>query len=481
MRESFPYESNALLLSKCFVPDPIPDKDWLNLVTGWKQSGGRYTLLEWIHKGCIVSESEFLGHLASATGSRVFKNMVPLSLQERDAAAVLLESNGFLVGKGSHGERLVAGGSLLPPDLSSFIGQQATDWEWIILNPSRGQSEYDVASPDESHGNKGDKSHLETRLESLLAESATRNVSDIFFERYGNQLHIRGRIDGGIEEIGVWQNSSCMEAIRLIKRWANLSTAETSLPQDGRLELVRGTAVYSFRASHIQAVNGESLVLRIVGEESSLPDPGALGIPSGLVKEMEEILLHESGLVLCTGATGSGKTTTINTVISDMKRYPLKILTIEDPVEHELGNATQCSVNPSTGWTFPKALKAFLRQDPDIILLGEIRDKESAAIACRAGLTGHSVLSSLHGKSVLTALDRFRGWGIPSGLVSESIRLVIHQELVAATGAGARSPEFNWIRTNPGEVYDYMRSRTIPATWAHYLPATQEDAFASSA
>jgi type II secretory ATPase GspE/PulE/Tfp pilus assembly ATPase PilB-like protein len=246
--------------------------------------------------------------------------------------------------------------------------------------------------------------------------------------------------------------------MRYLKRLAGFTTADNPLPQDGRIRLGNEEREQTqlYRASHIRTVTGESLVLRTIGESEAVPPLERLGIPGELAALLREAAWQDLGLVLCTGATGSGKSTTLFSLLKEVAQAPLKILSIEDPVELEIPEVIQSSVDVERGWTFPAALRAYLRQDPDIIFVGEIRDKASAEGAARAALTGHVVLSTLHASSPLAALDRLRGWGLPAGLIAETVRLVSHQRLVDGTDNSGRMAEFQWLRVNPDAVYKYL-------------------------
>jgi Tfp pilus assembly pilus retraction ATPase PilT len=480
MRDAFAHESNGLLISRLLVPDPLSRADWERLHSAWGGSGGEASLLEWIVLGGHLSEEELMGSLAAATGHRALKEFHPVPSSARDHEARVLENNGFIPGLDAQGRQVVAGGPGLPPDLRDYLGKNAAGWEWVVISPLRTPQEQESVEESAARVEESIGSTLAERLESILSEAAANAASDIHFERHGEALRIRMKNKTGMHALGTWKEPACSEALRILKRRANISTAETALPQDGRIEMHGTRKGLSFRASHVTAVNGESLVLRSIGRESVVPRPGRLGIPEDLSIAIRETLLYEHGLVLCTGATGSGKTTTMCSLISTLEGLPLKVLSIEDPVEYEITGATQSAVNPETGWTFPNALKAYLRQDPDIILVGEIRDGESAEMACRAGLTGHCVISSLHARSTTSALDRLQAWGLAPGLLAESVRLVTHQRLVRHPESGRWTGCFNWIRPEPAEIYAYLVERKVPPRWLVDSGTHQDGALASA-
>ena len=466
MRDPFPYESNGLLLSQYLVPDPLSREEFKDLEAGWAAAGEGKSFLEWIIGAGGMSETGLMQALEKATGRRFLKTIVCLEKKEWTAGMKFLSTVGFTPGKDPEGRPVVYGGTALAPNLKEFLGGKWPELEWVLASPVRTEEErpvYRDISIESRSPAPG--SRIGERLSSLLVEAATRGQSDMYFERYGHRLVIRGRGTSGTQVLAEWDEPACTESLRLLKRWANLSTATTSLPQDGRLVLNRIRPAVSYRVSHVHAVGGESLVLRIIGRESLLPGPKELGIPEQLSGLLRDCLIYEHGLVLCTGITGSGKTTTMCSVVSSLKSHSLKILTIEDPIEYELSNATQSAVNHCSGWSFREALAAYLRQDPDIILVGEIRDRESASMACQAGLTGHCVLSSLHARSPAAALDRLKSWDLAPGLLAESIRLVIHQRLELNENTGRRAAVFNWIHPEPGETYGYLVEGIVPPNW----------------
>lgn len=481
MRESFAYESNGILISRLLVPDPLARERWEALQAAWKASGKEASLLEWIMLTGHLSHQELMESLAKATGRRQVKTLYPLPRPAHDHEARVLENNGFLPGMDAQGRRVVAGGAGLPPDLGEYLGENSARWEWVLISPLRQADGEDRVEESVAGAAEPAGSPLQARLEAILAEAATHNASDIFFERYGDELQIRMKTKSGMQGMGEWRQPACGEGLRLLKRWANISTAEFALPQDGRLERNGGRNRLSFRASHVTALNGESLVLRSIGRESRIADPQRLGIPDELTAAIRETLLYEHGLILCTGSTGSGKTTTMCSLVSTLEDLPLKILSIEDPIEYEIPGTTQSAVNPATGWTFPAALKAFLRQDPDIILVGEIRDAESAAMACRAGLTGHCVISSLHARSTTSALDRLQAWGLAPGLLAESVCLLTHQRLAPCSETGKWRASFDWIQPQPAELYSYLSEGKRPVTWTAGARRGNQDALFESA
>jgi Tfp pilus assembly pilus retraction ATPase PilT len=444
-REAFGYESNGFLLSQMLVPEPFERDHWERLRAVWERCGEGVSLLEWLVTSGAIEEPVLLESLAAASGARVVDNPVPAP---RCAEDLPLWNSGFIVLAGPDGARRVAGGPALPPDLARFAGARAEHLEWVVISPLRDQGKAAVtAQAMESDS----KTPVEERLARMLEEALANQIADLHFERGGERLRIRSHGPGGMRRLGELGPPESMQSLRILKRWANFNTAENPLPQDGRLR-VPGRSGPAFRASHVAAVDGESLVLRASGSSERLPELDVLGMEVALVETLVRCLEQERGMILFTGPTGSGKTTSLCALLQQFEHAGWKVLTVEDPVEHELPFATQCAVREESGWTFAAALRAFLRQDPDVIVIGEMRDAESAAIGCRAALTGHRVLSSLHARSATEALDRLAGWGIPWGVLTESLRLIVNQRLVDDPAGPGRTGTFDALRVDAEAV-----------------------------
>lgn len=455
MRDPFPYETNDRLLRQFLVPDPLDEATWRRVVERGRQ-GARGSLLEWIVETGLLTRAELHGILLEAAGVDRLHPWEPDPGSDHSAEAGILRGNGFCILPPGRTRRRVAGGAELPPDMSRYLGGRSGNWEWVLVSPLREPVRREAAGPKFSTRQAEGGTNLEQWVLELFSEATLKGASDIHFERTGSLLEVRLRGSGRMESLGQWRDHRGGATMRLLKHWANFDTSENPLPMDGRLRVPGGASRYSFRASHITTVNGESMVLRVVGSESRLKTLARLGVPDKLVSRLRDCALYDRGLALCTGVTGSGKTTTLCSLVAGLDDYPLKILTIEDPVEYELPNATQSCVNEAQGWTFATALRAFLRQDPDVILVGEIRDRESAEIACRAGLTGHCVLSTLHARRPLTAVERLHAWGIETGVIAESLRLVVHQRLLR-TPSGELSARFEWMSPEPVEIRGFLK------------------------
>ena len=277
----------------------------------------------------------------------------------------------------------------------------------------------------------------------LLTTAANKGVSDIHIEPMARHLSIRYRVDGRLEEVERHPEGVASTIASRIKVMADLDIAETRLPQDGRLRVtIRGREV-DVRVSTAPIAHGESIVLRLLGQSTLPLDLDQIGLPPRLLEKFTRALAKPHGMILLTGPTGSGKTTTLYSAINHLRSPDVKIVTVEDPVEVVLEGVNQVHVRPDINLTYANALRAFLRQDPDILMIGEIRDRETADIAMRAALTGHLVLSTLHTNSAAGAFTRLADIGIEPFLTASTVIASIAQRLVrrlCPDCAGQRSP-----------------------------------------
>lgn len=267
-------------------------------------------------------------------------------------------------------------------------------------------------------------------INGLLAEAIQVNASDIHFEVFKHSFSIRFRIDGVLHEIYKPSRNIATIIISRLKVMAKLDIAEKKVPQDGRINLKIANRDIDVRISVLPSNHGERAVLRILDKKNAKLDLAALGASTEVVNQIEHMIKKPNGIVLVTGPTGSGKSTTLYAAISKLNQSTQNILTIEDPIEYDLEGIGQTQVNTKVGMTFAKGLRAILRQDPDIIMVGEIRDRETANIAIESSLTGHLVLSTLHTNNAIGAIVRLLDMGIPAYLLASSIIGVIAQRLV---------------------------------------------------
>jgi general secretion pathway protein E len=269
-------------------------------------------------------------------------------------------------------------------------------------------------------------------VQRLLANAAARRASDVHIEPMARHVCVRYRVDGRLQEVEWLPDTLGAPVASRIKVMAGLDIAETRLPQDGRLRLTVQGLDIDVRVSTSPISYGESIVMRLLGRSTVPLELNALGLPEGARLSLERALSRPNGIILLTGPTGSGKTTTLYAAINRLRRPDVKILTVEDPVEILLEGVNQVQVRPEIDLTYANALRAFLRQDPDILMIGEIRDRETADIAMRAALTGHLVLSTLHTQSAIGAFTRLADIGIEPFLTASTVIATIAQRLVRA-------------------------------------------------
>ena len=267
-------------------------------------------------------------------------------------------------------------------------------------------------------------------INGIIADAARNGVSDIHIEPYESGLVVRMRIDGVLRETLRMPPNVAPVVVSRIKVMARLDIAERRVPQDGRMGLTLGGKLLDVRVSTLPSRAGERVVLRILDKENAGIDLEALGLPPALFALLNEALSEPNGIILVTGPTGSGKTTSLYAALRLLNDGSRNILTVEDPVEYAVDGVGQTQVNPKVGLTFAAGLRAILRQDPDVVMVGEIRDRETAEIAVQASLTGHLVLSTVHTNDAIGAITRMRDMKVESFLLASTLRAVIAQRLV---------------------------------------------------
>lgn len=263
-------------------------------------------------------------------------------------------------------------------------------------------------------------------LEDLLTEAKSLKSSDIHFEVYEDSARIRFRIDGQLIERYKVEKDQYLELVNKVKIRSKLNITEKRLPQDGRIT----NQTFDIRVSILPTLFGEKIVMRLLGQDASNIDLSTLGFQEEELKHYLEAAKKPNGIILISGPTGSGKTTTLYATLRLLNDNRRNIVTVEDPIEYTLKGINQVQLKEDIGLTFASALKSFLRQDPDVIMLGEIRDSETALMAIRASLTGHLVLSTIHTNSAVGTISRLIDMGVPSYLIAETLNLSVAQRLV---------------------------------------------------
>ena len=275
----------------------------------------------------------------------------------------------------------------------------------------------------------------------LISSAVEARASDIHLEPTESALQVRLRVDGVMRELEPLAPAMRSAVVSRIKIMAGLNIAEKRLPQDGRARLaVRGHDV-DIRVATSPTIHGESAVMRLLDRSHLTPDFKALGFEDGLLARLRPVLAQPHGILLVTGPTGSGKTTTLYAALSELNAPERKLLTIEDPIEYRLAGVNQTQVAPAIGLSFAAALRSFLRQDPDVMMVGEVRDLETAQVAVQAALTGHMILSTLHTNSAAAAVTRLIDMGVEPFLITSTLNAVLGQRLVRRLCPSCREPE----------------------------------------
>ncbi len=267
-------------------------------------------------------------------------------------------------------------------------------------------------------------------INALLGEAVREKASDVHLETFEHSLSVRMRIDGQLREVLKPRRELANLLVSRIKVMARLDIAEKRVPQDGRIALRLAGHEVDVRVSTLPSAHGERVVLRLLDKQAGRLDLQRLGMPAQTLERFQRILGKPHGIFLVTGPTGSGKTTSLYAALSSLNDQTRNILTVEDPIEYHLPGIGQTPVNPKVEMTFARGLRAILRQDPDVVMVGEIRDRETAEIAVQASLTGHLVLSTLHTNSAVGAVTRLLDMGVDAYLLASSLVGVLAQRLV---------------------------------------------------
>ncbi|OGN45016.1 MAG: type II secretion system protein GspE [Caulobacterales bacterium RIFCSPHIGHO2_01_FULL_70_19] len=278
-------------------------------------------------------------------------------------------------------------------------------------------------------------------INGVIAEAVRIGASDIHLEPFESALTVRMRVDGVLREVHALNPRIAPLLVSRIKVMARLDIAERRLPQDGRIPLTLGGKSLDVRVSTLPSRGGERVVLRILDKDQADLRLDQLGMASDALEAFQAALREPNGIILVTGPTGSGKTTSLYAGLALLNDATRNILTVEDPVEYAIDGVGQTQVNAKVGMTFAAGLRAILRQDPDVVMVGEIRDVETAAIAVQASLTGHLVLSTVHTNDAVGAVTRLRDMGVEPFLLASTLRLVVAQRLVRRLCAECRRPE----------------------------------------
>jgi general secretion pathway protein E len=319
----------------------------------------------------------------------------------------------------------------LMSDKSSALGDSSRKED---ADDSSHQLKIDVTDSDD------DDAPIIRYVNAIIFKASSERASDVHIEPYEDKLKVRFRVDGVLQDIASEDKSFQAAIISRVKIMAGLNIAEKRLPQDGRIGLKIAGKDVDIRVSTVPTQFGERIVMRLLDKAGAVLDIQQLGVEKHNLEAMLKLLSKPNGIILVTGPTGSGKTTTLYACLTNINKPDLNILTVEDPIEYQLDGIGQMQVNPKIDFTFASGLRAILRQDPDVVMVGEIRDTETAEIAIQASLTGHLVLSTLHTNDSAGAISRLLDMGVEPFLVSSSLLAVLAQRLVRRLCSHCRVP-----------------------------------------
>ncbi len=320
----------------------------------------------------------------------------------------------------------VATSSNIQAALDQYRGNIAGELTKVVAAEDEGES----AEEEVSEEDLAEDSPIAQTVNLLIEYAVRSSASDIHIEPRENHVIVRYRVDGVLREANKLPKKVHGALVSRIKILSNLKIDERRAPQDGRFKIQIGSEVYALRVSTLPITEGEKVVMRILGESARAPTLEELGYWGEPLDDVNKAIKQPHGMILVTGPTGSGKSTSLFSVLSILNKPSVNISTVEDPVEYKVPGTNQTQVNPKAGMTFAAGLRALLRQDPNIIMVGEIRDSETAGLGVQAALTGHLVFSTLHTNNAATCLPRLLDMGIEPFLIASTVRAVVGQRLV---------------------------------------------------
>ncbi len=444
-----------------------------------RQAGERFDQV--LTKLGLIPEADLCGHLAQflRIGIVEEKELPPEPIMPDVIVERFIRANG-LIPVALDGQRLTV--ALVDPfnleSVDALAYSTSFELEMRLITPANmekalltlyGKSQSGVSIVDaDSRGDAASEFDLQRlrdianeapvirRVNQIVAEAIEARASDIHIEPTLEQVLVRYRIDGVLRNVEQLPPGLKAAISSRIKIMAQLDIAERRLPQDGRIKLaVRGVDI-DFRVSTIPTAHGESIVMRILDRSHVSLDFQALGFDADLLEPFRTVMSNPNGIILVTGPTGSGKTTTLYTALKELNQPDLKLFTVEDPIEYQLGGINQVQVQPAIGMDFPMALRAILRQDPDIIMIGEIRDAETARIAIQSSLTGHLVFSTLHTNGAAASITRLIDMGVENYLIASTVKAVLAQRLVRRLCEACAAPNATteqWRQRLAGERF----------------------------
>ena len=403
----------------------------------------------------IISEETLVSALSDQLNLKTFKDIninevdfgQPLPLENINIPFLLQRR--WLPLNEENGTIFFAAANPLDYEVTQYLSSLSVNWDTYLVTESQFrelESEYSLAQGTNGMGSLDISDILDTEIDKLrelaseapivnlvntfIARAVSRGASDLHFEPYKNMYRVRFRIDGILHDIDFLPLKMQLPVASRIKILSGMDIAEKRKPQDGQISMKVSSKSLDIRVSTLPLAEGESLVLRFLVKEALKYDLENLGLEPDLVKLLHEDVSKSAGVILLVGPTGSGKTTTLYSCLNKINSEDKKIITIEDPVEYRLDGINQIQVRPEIGYDFLSALRSILRQDPDIIMIGEIRDRETARVAMQSSLTGHLVFSTLHTSDAPTAYTRLIDLGVEEYLINSSLISVIAQRLV---------------------------------------------------
>ena len=364
--------------------------------------------------------------------------MIPYELDEKNARGLrvamsdpmdIMAIDDLAIVTGMDIIPVIASNSDIMRAIDKYYGGQETKAMADKFTQERGEREEDTKQQEEMRADI-ENSPIVILVKTIIEQAVRMRTSDIHIEPMETTIRVRYRIDGVLQEINNYQTSLLSAIIARIKIIGGMDISEKRKPQDGRITQIVDRMEYDIRVSILPTVFGEKVVMRLTSKQTLTREKKNLGFSDEEMRKFDRILSNPNGIILVTGPTGSGKSTTLYTALSELNQPDVNIITVEDPVEANIDGINQVHVNAKAGLTFASALRSILRQDPDIIMIGEIRDEETASIAVTASITGHLVVSTLHTNSAASSIGRLADMGIASYLLADSIVGVIAQRLV---------------------------------------------------
>ncbi len=305
-------------------------------------------------------------------------------------------------------------------------------------------------------GNKRTKARILTITEGLISEALRERASDILIDpKDENEYSVRYRIDGMLRTVNTFETDTCKAIVNSIKAISSMDIAEKRRPQDGAFIARMGQSNASFRVASAGVLNGEKMSIRVLNQDAGSNTMEDTGLAAKQIKIIRNMIKTPNGMILVCGPTGSGKTSTLYAMLNEMDRFTRNVVTVEDPIEAYLPEASQIEINPKADITFSKALRSILRQDPDVICVGEIRDEETAEIALRAAQTGHLVLATLHCDSNAAAIVRLLDLGVSPMLLASGLRMILSQRLLRCLCPNCKQPR----QLSPAQLQEFKRKK----------------------